>query len=73
MKQRHGSARHDYLHLPECGYQNTWTRDEILRRDKREIYRGVQEDRYSLPCKNPAAPACSGRYIIAIACDRQRT
>ena len=49
-----------------CGYANTWTRDEALQRGTKEVYRGDEEDRYSLPCKNPVRPRCKGRYVVAI-------
>ena len=54
----------------ECGYVNVWTRDEILRRGKKEVYRAsesdvVQEDYYALPCKNPKI-ACRGLRTIAV-------
>lgn len=50
-----------------CGYVNTWTRHEILRRGTRAIFRDLDsnEDVYSLPCKNPRL-SCTGRRNIAV-------
>jgi hypothetical protein len=57
----------------ECGYQNIWTRDEIPQKGQRELFRDenvapgkLAEDVYSLPCKNPLSPRCTGRYKIAL-------
>lgn len=52
---------------PVCGYQNTWTRDQIVQRGTKQVFRGPDDkDRYSLACKNPAVPACSGRYVVTV-------
>ena len=49
-----------------CGYTNTWTRNEILQKGKKELYRG-EEVRYSLQCKNPSLrPSCEGRNVVAL-------
>ena len=55
-----------------CGYQNTWTRSEILQRGKKEVYRDMTINRYSLPCKNPTArPSCPGRHVVGVPREEQ--
>ena len=50
-----------------CGYPNTWTRDEILKRGTKVVYRDPEMDRYSLPCKNPTLrPQCPERRVIDV-------
>ena len=50
-----------------CSYVNIWTRDEIVQRGQKVIFRGDDDgDVYSLPCKNPQKPACSGRRRIQL-------
>ena len=50
-----------------CGYTNIWTRDQILQRGKKEIYRGNDLDEYILTCKNPnARPECTGRHKVGV-------
>ena len=49
-----------------CGWANTWTRDEIARLKFEVVYRDDYEE-YSLPCKNPTLrPPCPERRKIAI-------
>jgi hypothetical protein len=48
-----------------CGYQNAWTRDEILQRGEEVVYRGDQEEIFSLPCKNPNVN-CTHRTRVAV-------
>ncbi|MFQ3634182.1 hypothetical protein [Roseiflexus sp.] len=48
----------------KCGYLNIWTRDEILQRGREIVYRGDNEDVYSLRCKNPKG--CDQRMRIAV-------
>jgi hypothetical protein len=50
---------------PQCGYGNAWTRAEILQRGRKEVYRGDDWERYTLPCKNKRT-ACSGRHTVEI-------
>lgn len=50
---------------PLCGHLNLWTRDEILRRGDKEVYRG-ESDTYSLPCKRPGQPTCTGRFKVIV-------
>lgn len=49
-----------------CGWVNTWTRDEIARLQYAVVYRGDSEE-YSLPCKNPMRPSCAERRKIVVA------
>jgi hypothetical protein len=51
-----------------CGYANSWTRDEVLQRGEKIVWRDgkPEEDHYSLQCKNPIRPRCSGRYVVAV-------
>jgi len=52
-----------------CSYPNSWTRDEVLQRGEKLIYKDPvpTEDFFSLPCKNlTVRPRCTGRYIIAV-------
>lgn len=50
----------------ECGYQNNWTRDQILQKGKKTTFLGEEdEDLYSLPCQNPRLD-CHGRRRIAV-------
>ncbi len=52
---------------PNCGYINTWTRDEIDQLKQQVIYRS-DEEIYSLPCRNPhPRPACPEYYKVAVA------
>jgi hypothetical protein len=53
---------------PACGFLNNWTRNEILQRGKKTIFKDAtrKEDLYSLQCKNRTATPCIERYIIAI-------
>jgi hypothetical protein len=48
-----------------CGYTNVWTRDEIMQRGERVIYKGDHEEIFSLPCKNPNLP-CHERTRVAV-------
>lgn len=50
----------------KCGFKNTYTRAEVQRKGKQEIYRDLKIVRYSVPCKNPKSPACPQRRIINI-------
>lgn len=51
---------------PNCGYVNTWTRDEIAQLKKGVIYRDDGEI-YSLPCGNPhLRPACPAFYEVKV-------
>lgn len=49
----------------KCGYTNIWTRDEIVQRGAEVVYRGEQEELFSLPCKNPQL-ACPERTRVAV-------
>jgi hypothetical protein len=50
-----------------CGYRNIWTRDQIVQRGKREVYRDGTPEQYTLPCKNPNRhPACVGRRKVGL-------
>jgi hypothetical protein len=50
-----------------CGYVNVWTRDQIMQRGKKEIYRGGELEEYTLACKNPnLRPECSGRHKVGV-------
>ena len=49
----------------KCGYNNLWTRDEILQKGRKVTLLGDDEDIYSLPCKNPKLN-CDGRRRIAV-------
>ena len=52
---------------PNCGYSNTWTRDEIDQLKQQVVYRD-DEEIYSLPCRNPhLRPACPAYYKVDIA------
>ncbi len=50
-----------------CGYPNIWTRDEVLRRGTKVTYRDPHLERYTLRCKNPKEPPCTGRREVAVA------
>ena len=51
---------------PNCGWVNTWTRDEIAHLKLAVVYRDDYEE-YSLPCKNPTLrPSCPARRTIAV-------
>lgn len=50
---------------PQCGYQNHWTRDEVLQKGRKVTLLGDDEDLYSLPCKNPQLD-CAGRMRVAV-------
>lgn len=51
---------------PNCGWGNTYTRNEIVRKKYVTVYRDDYEE-YSVPCKNPnLRPACSHREVIAV-------
>ncbi len=50
---------------PNCSYVNVWTRDEILQRGEELLYRGANEEIFSLPCKNPAIN-CTRRTRVAV-------
>lgn len=49
---------------PKCRYVNLWTRAEIVQRGYEEIFRGDDEEIYSLPCKNPNG--CGHRMRVAV-------
>lgn len=49
----------------ECGYQNTWTRDQIVQKGRKQTLLGDDEDLYSLKCKNPQVD-CPGRMRVAV-------
>lgn len=52
-----------------CGFLNRWSRDEILQRGRKKIFKDAatrREDFYSLLCKNPAMQRCTERYVIAV-------
>lgn len=68
MEDQSVSDQHIEYNCPRCGYRNIWTRDEVLHRGKKEIFKKylLKEDYYSLPCKNPTMPNCPERYIIGI-------
>ncbi|NJK81668.1 MAG: hypothetical protein HC914_18015 [Chloroflexaceae bacterium] len=57
-----------------CGYTNVWTRDEILQRGAnvlfRVLFRGEDEETFSLPCKNPNT---SCRKYMSVAVPVRRT
>jgi hypothetical protein len=48
----------------KCGWDNVWTRDQILQRGEMVVYRRDEEEmeEYSLPCQRPVRPACRGRW-----------
>jgi hypothetical protein len=49
----------------QCGYQNVWTREEILQRGEAVLYRSDTEEVFSLPCKNPTF-RCPQRTLVAV-------
>jgi hypothetical protein len=55
-----------------CNYVNVWMRDEIEQRGRKVVFRGNGGDDdekgevYSLPCKSPKKPACSGRRRVRL-------
>jgi hypothetical protein len=52
-----------------CGYENLWTRDQIVQRGREEVYRAQNRNEvvYSLRCKNPKRPPCEGRRLVGVA------
>jgi hypothetical protein len=51
---------------PNCGWANTYTRDEVMHKRYRTVYRDDYEE-YSVPCKNPRIrPACPYHEVIAV-------
>ena len=49
----------------QCGYENFWTRAEVLQRGTIELYRDGDLQRFTLPCKNPRL-ACNGRRLVSV-------
>jgi len=49
-----------------CGYVNTYTRDEVVRKKYVTVYRDDYEE-YSVPCKNPSLrPPCPHWEVIDV-------
>lgn len=49
-----------------CGHQNTWSRDEILQRGKKVVFRGDGWEEYSLACQRNIRPPCPGHHVVEV-------